>query len=1756
MKSLLFRGLGVAAFSLFTALFSLPSTALAQSDAKAMLTFRKPADGSVFVAPAEVRIELVAVDPDGDIRRVEFYANGELIGVSEHLTRDAVIPGRPREHVFLWKVARPGEYKLGAKAKATNGSTVEAAGVAITVTGVANGLVLIPQGASWKFLNNGTDPGAEWKALDFADTDWRSGPAQIGYGDGDEATVSTEGATSPHPISAYFRRKFEVNALASVAGLTVRLVRDDGAVVYLNGQELLRDNMPSGDIKPDTLASGNATEENAFHVFNVPAAALKPGQNILAVEVHQVSATSSDLSFDLELALTRPVIETPVVSIVADPAETSEPIPAAIGNATGLVLPGKFIIRRTGETDRPLSVYVGYAGTATMDLDYGGLPSTVVIPAGERSTSILVLAKGDNLIEETETVIAKLGLPPAVVALDTTDAVLINGPYSIDPAASTATVKIRDANGGGGTLPVISIEATRAETREPSRNERIAPGEFTLKRTGPANESLTVYLRFDGTATAGSDYARLEQTATFAAGAESTTLLVEPIDDQLMEGDETVVARLVAAPIERVPYYRIDPEKNTARVVIHDNDREPGPATIVINTPTNGQAFRFGTEIQITATAIDPRGYIPRVEFFDRDTRIGVSEITFVRAPDPGTPIDHSFLWKEAKVGEHVLTAVGFSSVGTRVSSAPVRITVTALGETTVSVTAADAEATEFSPLVDAIDPAQFVISREGDLSRSEAVFFAFGGTATAGTDYELPTSPIVIPAGEKSVNVTIVPKSDEVQEKMETVSIRLLPSPALSPLPTYKIDPLHKDAAAVIYDRERPSDGALELALPTSGDVFGQRQNIHLVAAAYHPTVSLLAVDFYADGEKIGSSALAVDTADATQEGGLFFHGLEWVNPPAGSHVLTARAVLSSAAQLVSSEVRVRVEGDIEIPTVSIRFLPDLTERPFPDADYAPGSLEISRTGPTDSPLKVFFKVGGTATPEADYVPLGSSATLAEGQRSVFLTVEAKDDKLHEGDETVVVGLVSPPVTTAGAIALSYRIDPEHNTATVTIIDNDPEPGPATLEITRPANGDNFAFGETIRIVAIAIDPSGYISRVEFYDGDNRIGVSEVHFIVAPAPGTPIEHSFEWRSARPGDHSLTARAVDSQGRRVVSPPVKITVGPVPDRVVLAIEAVDAVATEPSDNSVLDTATFVIKRVSGPQNIPVEVFYRIDGTAKNGTDYSEISSRLLLPAGAASAEIVIKPRADNLVEGEETVVLALLPAPCIAIFPPPPGCYEVGKPGEARAVIRDRNSNENKPPVVKIVRPSNGAVFTLGETIGVRAEASDADGSVKKLEIYAEDKLLGSSENGELTVEWTPARPGSYGLRARAVDDKGADASTSIRLLVREVNTVAFVQRVLPGGYTPGQPLPVKLNAVPPDGTSAYAIEDQPPAGWVVTEISDEGVFDSATGKVKFGPFTDARERSLTYQVTPPANASGRYEFTGNSSANGKAYPIGGDHVIEGVNSKHPADQNTDRAINLVELTGYAAAWKNGDSWPSGPVPIPVSYVTRAGFLWKRGEAYVFDPASGAPPLCWVPANQPPPRLSALFVESAHCERSGPPAPLPGAALTFSIAVNPPSGTTSYAVEERIPEGWIVQSISDDGEYDSESNSIRWGLFLDATARVLSYVVQAPAGISSIAEFGGVVSFDGTVERIKGLGRVVAVDGHTQVRLTDCRRDRDGKAHLQVAGGVGQLCVLEASSDLVNWTEVGTTFLPDGQVEYQDESATTDRRRYYRLRVR
>src|SRR5688572_3667475 len=163
---------------------------------------------------------------------------------------------------------------------------------------------LVARGSVWRYLNTGIDPGPAWFDPFYDDSSWASGPAELGYGDNDEATLINriDPNTGASLLTAYFRQTFNVTDISDIPGLSLHLWRDDGAIVYINGTEVFRNNMPGGPVTYSTLANAVANDDGDIALdVSLVSSVLVNGANLIAVEVHQQSPLSSDISFDLEL---------------------------------------------------------------------------------------------------------------------------------------------------------------------------------------------------------------------------------------------------------------------------------------------------------------------------------------------------------------------------------------------------------------------------------------------------------------------------------------------------------------------------------------------------------------------------------------------------------------------------------------------------------------------------------------------------------------------------------------------------------------------------------------------------------------------------------------------------------------------------------------------------------------------------------------------------------------------------------------------------------------------------------------------------------------------------------------------------------------------------------------------------------------------------------------------------------------------------------------------------------------------------------------------------------------------------------------------------------------------------------------------------------------------------------------------------------------------------------------------------------------
>lgn len=177
---------------------------------------------------------------------------------------------------------------------------------------------LIPYGATWAYRDSATAPASNWTAETFDDASWKRGRAQLGYGDGDERTILSYGADAANkPITTWYRAKVNITSPAAFTSVALGVLRDDGVRVFINGIEVMRDNLPATTITSTTKALVGNLSETVPVQRTLPVNSIKAGTNTIAVEIHQNTEASSDISFDLTLRGVADGVTPPPNQIVA-----------------------------------------------------------------------------------------------------------------------------------------------------------------------------------------------------------------------------------------------------------------------------------------------------------------------------------------------------------------------------------------------------------------------------------------------------------------------------------------------------------------------------------------------------------------------------------------------------------------------------------------------------------------------------------------------------------------------------------------------------------------------------------------------------------------------------------------------------------------------------------------------------------------------------------------------------------------------------------------------------------------------------------------------------------------------------------------------------------------------------------------------------------------------------------------------------------------------------------------------------------------------------------------------------------------------------------------------------------------------------------------------------------------------------------------------------------------------------------------------
>ena len=158
---------------------------------------------------------------------------------------------------------------------------------------------IIDWGDTWKYIVPDSEPPADWRNAGYDDSSWNSGKSGFGYGDNDDSTVLNQ------ILSVFIRKKFTVDDVSGCRKALLHIDYDDGFVAYLNGYEIARGNIGVPGIPPayDQAASSSSHEATMYsggrpEEFEIDSVFkyLNQGENILAIQVHNQSTGSSDMT--------------------------------------------------------------------------------------------------------------------------------------------------------------------------------------------------------------------------------------------------------------------------------------------------------------------------------------------------------------------------------------------------------------------------------------------------------------------------------------------------------------------------------------------------------------------------------------------------------------------------------------------------------------------------------------------------------------------------------------------------------------------------------------------------------------------------------------------------------------------------------------------------------------------------------------------------------------------------------------------------------------------------------------------------------------------------------------------------------------------------------------------------------------------------------------------------------------------------------------------------------------------------------------------------------------------------------------------------------------------------------------------------------------------------------------------------------------------------------------------------------------------
>jgi len=637
--------------------FDLGLSGLASTNRGRGCWLASPAEGSTVPLPGSVTLSAqVVAGGNLAITNVEFYADDVKIG------EDAVSP-----FSFAWSNPPGGAHALVAVAYDSDGASITSAPVSITVLPAPIGDALISFGDVWKYLDDGSNLGTTWRTGAFNDNQWMAGPARFGYGDVENTTVSFGTNAAFKYTSTYFRKKFTVTDPASFNGLLLRLIRDDGAAVYLNGTEVFRANLLAGPVSYNSLALsaiGGSDETTPLDVL-LGTAQLVSGINTIAVEMHQDSISSSDLGFDLALIGLRDTNTTDGIYITSPAQGAHYNMPAGIAlTAYGSSSSGAITLVEYYDGANK----VGQASVAPYSATWNGAAA-----GAHTLTAVATFGASERMTSPPVAIV--VGPAPAPIAPVFTSFIGFGAPWSYWDNAEAVGNGWKELGFDDSAWPVGNARLGWGWDGESTLLNSSRITHYFRKATVVTNaaaldtfffnvvrdDGVVVYLNgvevFRTNMPAGTIGASTPPSSSIQTPEETipVTYALALSGSGLVHGTNVIAAELHQAI-----------ESSDAGFDLNLYAEGTTDARVFIGSPANKSIQVVETPIEVTAHARPATGRaLTAVEFYSDGTNFGQA-----------LAFPYRVTWSGASTGAHTIVARAIDDLGNSITSPPVQITV------------------------------------------------------------------------------------------------------------------------------------------------------------------------------------------------------------------------------------------------------------------------------------------------------------------------------------------------------------------------------------------------------------------------------------------------------------------------------------------------------------------------------------------------------------------------------------------------------------------------------------------------------------------------------------------------------------------------------------------------------------------------------------------------------------------------------------------------------------------------------------------------------------------------------------------------------------------------------------------------------------------------------------------------------------------------------------------------------------------------